>query len=89
MTQNYRLDNIGLINRDKKISFKFNGVTYFGYEGDTLASALLANGVHLIGRSFKYHRPRGFFGAGVEGGEQRAGGTRRQSRRRRGSARRG
>ena len=65
MTQNYRLDNIGLINRDKKIPFKFNGVTYFGYEGDTLASALLANGVHLIGRSFKYHRPRGFFGAGV------------------------
>ena len=60
MTQNYRLDNVGLINRDKKISFKFNGVTYFGYEGDTLASALLANGVHLIGRSFKYHRPRGF-----------------------------
>ena len=66
MTQNYRLDNIGLINRDKKISFKFNGVTYFGYEGDTLASALIANGVHLIGRSFKYHRPRGFFGAGVD-----------------------
>ena len=66
MTQNYRLDNIGLINRDKKISFKFNGVTYFGYGGDTLASALLANGVHLIGRSFKYHRPRGFFGAGVD-----------------------
>ena len=66
MTQNYRLDNVGLINRDKKISFKFNGVTYFGYEGDTLASALLANGVHLIGRSFKYHRPRGFFGAGVD-----------------------
>ena len=60
MTQNYRLDNIGLINRDKKISFKFNGVTYFGYEGDTLASALLANGVHLIGRSFKYHRPEVF-----------------------------
>jgi sarcosine oxidase subunit alpha len=66
MTQNYRLDNIGLINRDKKISFKFNRVPYFGYEGDTLASALLANGVHLIGRSFKYHRPRGFFGAGVD-----------------------
>src|SRR3546814_1455148 len=37
-----------------------------GYAGDTLASALLANGVHLIGRSFKYHRPRGIFGAGVE-----------------------
>ena len=46
--------------------FKFNGKDYFGYEGDTLASALLANGVHLIGRSFKYHRPRGFFGAGVD-----------------------
>ena len=66
MSQSYRLDNIGLINRDKKISFKFNGVTYYGYEGDTLASALIANGVHLVGRSFKYHRPRGFFGAGVD-----------------------
>ena len=48
MSQNFRLDNIGLINRDKKISFKFNGKSYFGYEGDTLASALLANGVHLL-----------------------------------------
>ena len=66
MPQSYRLDNIGLINRDKKLSFKFNGVTYSGYEGDTLASALIANGVHLVGRSFKYHRPRGFFGAGVD-----------------------
>ena len=66
MKQDYRLNDIGLINRDKKISFKFNGKKYFGYEGDTLASALLANGVHLIGRSFKYHRPRGFFGAGVD-----------------------
>ena len=54
MPQDFRLDNIGLINRDKKISFKFNGKSYFGYEGDTLASALIANGVHLIGRSFKY-----------------------------------
>ena len=61
MTQVFRLDNVGLVNRDKKISFKFNGKIYFGYDGDTLASALLANGVHLIGRSFKYHRPRGFF----------------------------
>ena len=66
MTQTYRVQNIGLINRDKEISFKFNGVRYSGYEGDTLASALLANGVHLVGRSFKYHRPRGFFGAGVD-----------------------
>ena len=66
MQQSYRLDKIGLINRDKKISFKFNGKKFFGYEGDTIASALIANGVHLIGRSFKYHRPRGFFGAGVD-----------------------
>ena len=66
MTQTFRLDKIGLINRDKKVSFKFNGKSYFGYEGDTLASALLANGIHLIGRSFKYHRPRGFFGSGVD-----------------------
>ena len=66
MSQDFRLDHIGLVNRDKKISFKFNGKNYFGYEGDTLASALIANGVHLVGRSFKYHRPRGFFGAGVD-----------------------
>ena len=66
MSQPYRLINEGLINRNKEIIFKFNGKKYIGYEGDTLASALLANGVHLVGRSFKYHRPRGFFGAGVD-----------------------
>ena len=66
MTQNFRLKDSGLIRRDKKIKFNFNGKNYFGYEGDTLASALLANGIHLVGRSFKYHRPRGFFGAGVD-----------------------
>ena len=67
MSQSFRLDKkVGYINRDKKISFRFNGKKYFGYEGDTLASALLANGVHLVGRSFKYHRPRGFLGVGVE-----------------------
>jgi glycine cleavage system aminomethyltransferase T/NADPH-dependent 2,4-dienoyl-CoA reductase/sulfur reductase-like enzyme len=66
MLQKFRLDKIGYINRDKKISFKFNGKKYFGFEGDTLASALLSNGIHLVGRSFKYHRPRGFIGAGVE-----------------------
>ena len=66
MSQSYRLKNEGLINRNKEIIFKFNGKKYTGYEGDTLASALLANGVHLVGRSFKYHRPRGFFGAGVD-----------------------
>jgi len=66
MPQKFRLDKIGYINRNKKILFKFNGKKYFGYKGDTLASALLANGVHLVGRSFKYHRPRGFIGSGVE-----------------------
>ena len=66
MTQSFRLESGGLINRDKKISFKFNGKNYFGYEGDTLASALIANGVHLIGRSFKYHRPRGIMSCGSE-----------------------
>ena len=66
MTQKYRLEKGGYINRGKLISFKFNGKKYFGYQGDTLASALLANGVHLVGRSFKYHRPRGFIGAGVD-----------------------
>jgi len=66
MSQKYRLDKGGYINRNKRISFTFNRKKYFGYEGDTLASALLANGIHLVGRSFKYHRPRGFFGAGVD-----------------------
>ncbi len=66
MTQEFRLKDEGLIDRSKKISFKFNGKKYFGYEGDTLASALIANGVHLVGRSFKYHRPRGFYGVGVD-----------------------
>ena len=66
MSQKFRLSKVGYINRDKKISFTFNRKKYFGYEGDTLASALLANGVHLVGRSFKYHRPRGFIGSSVE-----------------------
>jgi len=66
MIQKYRLNKGGYIDRDKKISFKFNKKKYFGYQGDTLASALLANGIHLVGRSFKYHRPRGFIGAGVD-----------------------
>ncbi len=66
MSKNYRLSSGGEINRTEKISFKFNGKTFFGYKGDTLASALLANGVHLVGRSFKYHRPRGILGSGAE-----------------------
>ncbi len=61
-----RLDHGGLIDRAKPVSFTFNGRNYTGFEGDTLASALLAHGVHLNGRSFKYHRPRGIAGAGYE-----------------------
>jgi sarcosine oxidase subunit alpha len=56
----------GQINRSKSVEFEFNNKTYSGFEGDTLASALLANGVFLTARSFKYHRPRGVMGAGVE-----------------------
>ncbi len=63
--QTYRIDG-GLIDRDRPLSFSFNNKTMQGYEGDTLASALLANGVRLVGRSFKYHRPRGIFSAGGE-----------------------
>ena len=62
----FRYKNIGRINRNKTLNFTFNGKRYIGYQGDTLASALLANGIHLIARSIKYHRPRGFVGAGVE-----------------------
>ena len=58
-----RLNNNKNLNQKKQISFYFDSVKYQGYEGDTLASALLANGIHLIGRSFKYHRPRGIISA--------------------------
>jgi len=66
MSNKFRITSGGEINRNERISFKFNGKNLFGYKGDTLASALLANGVHLVGRSFKYHRPRGFLGSGSE-----------------------
>ncbi|MBW6418481.1 sarcosine oxidase subunit alpha family protein [Celeribacter sp. PS-C1] len=56
----------GLIDRNAPLNFTFNGKAYKGFQGDTLASALLANGVQLMGRSFKYHRPRGVFAAGSE-----------------------
>ncbi len=56
----------GRIDRNEPLPFVFDGRSYTGYRGDTLASALLANGVHLVGRSFKYHRPRGIFSAGAE-----------------------
>jgi sarcosine oxidase subunit alpha len=55
-----------LINRGKAVSFTFNGKHLRGYEGDTLASALLANDQMLVGRSFKYHRPRGVVASGAE-----------------------
>ena len=61
-----RLASGGRIDRSQKLSFSFDGTTYSGYAGDTLASALLANGVTLFGRSFKYHRPRGLLSAGSE-----------------------
>ncbi|PZQ48306.1 MAG: sarcosine oxidase subunit alpha [Rhodovulum sulfidophilum] len=56
----------GLIDRGRTLSFTFDGKAYSGHPGDTLASALLANGVRLMGRSFKYHRPRGPISAGSE-----------------------
>lgn len=56
----------GLIDRSTMLRFTFDGKPYEGHPGDTLASALLANGVRLVGRSFKYHRPRGVFSAGSE-----------------------
>ena len=66
MTQRWRNHEGGLIDRSRPIHFTFNGRRYGGFAGDTLASALLANGVRIVGRSFKYHRPRGVFALGVE-----------------------
>ncbi|MBU2965788.1 sarcosine oxidase subunit alpha family protein [Amphritea sp. 2_MG-2023] len=63
---NNRLTQGGLIDRQQTINFSFNDKPYTGVAGDTLASALMANGVDLIGRSFKLHRPRGIMSAGVE-----------------------
>jgi sarcosine oxidase subunit alpha len=61
-----RTANGGDVDRSRPLRLQFDGATYTGVAGDTLASALLANGVHLVGRSFKYHRPRGIFAAGSE-----------------------
>lgn len=66
MKQPFRLASGGLIDRTKPVEFRFDGRRYQGYAGDTLASALIANGVHMVARSFKYHRPRGILGAGSE-----------------------
>ncbi|MFO1069274.1 MAG: sarcosine oxidase subunit alpha family protein [Geminicoccaceae bacterium] len=66
MSQPWRLAGGGRIDRGQPVRFTFDGRLYGGFAGDTLASALLANGVHLAGRSFKYHRPRGIMTAGAE-----------------------
>jgi sarcosine oxidase, subunit alpha len=66
MAGNNRVAAGGRINRAKPVSFTFDGKSFTGFEGDTLASALLANGVHLMGRSFKYHRPRGVLSMGSD-----------------------
>lgn len=65
-TQPFRLSSESLIDRSRSVHFRFDGRSYEGHAGDTLASALLANGVRLFGRSFKYHRPRGLLSAGPE-----------------------
>src|SRR5579864_4479530 len=62
----YRLNDGGQIDRTRELTFRFDGRTFTGYPGDSLASALLANGVRTVARSFKFHRPRGIFTCGVE-----------------------
>ena len=62
----HRLPHGGLIDRSTPLRFTFDRRNYLGFAGDTLASALVANGVSVVGRSFKYHRPRGIFTAGPE-----------------------
>jgi heterotetrameric sarcosine oxidase alpha subunit len=66
MAEPLRLPSGGAIDRTRTLSFTFDGRPYTGHPGDTLASALLANSVRVVGRSFKYHRPRGVFTAGPE-----------------------
>jgi len=64
--QTERLGEGGRIDRRKPLGFRFDGLRLHGFAGDTLASALLANRITFVGRSFKYHRPRGIFSAGAE-----------------------
>ena len=61
-----RLSTGGIIDRNHPLSFTFDGRKMQGFKGDTLASALIANGIRIVGRSFKYHRPRGILGSGSE-----------------------
>ncbi len=75
-----RVEGCGRVNADKPVKFTFDGEIYIGFEGDTVASALLANGVHLMGRSFKYHRPRGVVTAGSEEPNALIGTTRGKGR---------
>jgi sarcosine oxidase, subunit alpha len=62
----FRTPRGGRVDRTRSYRFEFDGKSLQGFKGDTLASALLANGVHLVARSFKYHRPRGILAAGAE-----------------------
>ena len=66
MSKDLRIINNKFIDQTTRISFKFDDKTLYGFKGDTLASALLANNIHLVGRSFKYHRPRGIIALGSE-----------------------
>ena len=66
MSGSFRIAGHGRLTPARVARFSFDGQNLAGLEGDTLASALLANGIHLMGRSFKYHRPRGVLGAGPE-----------------------
>lgn len=66
MKQPNRLASGGRVKRAKVLNFTFNGKPFQGFAGDTVASALLANGIDIVGRSFKYSRPRGVIAAGAE-----------------------
>ncbi|MDF2995993.1 MAG: sarcosine oxidase, alpha subunit family [Xanthobacteraceae bacterium] len=80
MSGKFRTPVGGRIDRLNPVTFAFDGVSYRGFKGDTLASALLAHGVHLIGRSFKYHRPRGIVSAGSDEPNALVGVGREESR---------
>ena len=62
----FRLPAGGAVDRGRPLAFTFDGKPFLGFQGDSIASALLANGVRVVGRSFKYHRPRGVWGAWTE-----------------------
>src|ERR1700729_4216331 len=66
MSRTRRLPSGGQIDRTRPIEFQFDGNSYTGFVGDTVASALLASGIRLVGRSFRLHRPRGILSCGVE-----------------------